>query len=280
MRLAMLVAAATLVGQELDEKILRLIGPDATVVYGVNAHRYRNSKLHGFNPLRDGEIESAVRDLRQLIVVACRYRCGDSLTIFRGDVAYAGLPGVTLYREVPVMLGHAIAFLDSTTGVIGDSDRVKEAIGRWRSAEVDNKAVADAVRKASGSYDNWIVALDPLERFERGSAEGTLDHWESLAKTVREVRGGIRFGAMIDVHVEVTAGSVDDAVGLAALGRWLPGLLQAKGNGRPEMRIVNLIENFAVEARGTSAALSFSISEARLEELAATMNAESSTAHQ
>jgi hypothetical protein len=85
---------------------------------------------------------------------------------------------------------------------------------------------------------------------------------------------------MIDVHVEVTAGSVDDAVGLAALGRWLPGLLQAKGNGRPEMRIVNLIEDFAVEARGTSAALSFSISEARLEELAATMNAESSTAHQ
>ncbi len=65
MKPALLVGAAALmasvlVAAELDDKLIRLIGPDAKFVYGVDLDRHGNSSLNAFFPL------DAVQNVREL----------------------------------------------------------------------------------------------------------------------------------------------------------------------------------------------------------------------
>ncbi|MFN7925836.1 MAG: hypothetical protein U0Q16_37390, partial [Bryobacteraceae bacterium] len=130
-----------------------------------------------------------------------------------------------VYRGVRIWDGdRTLALLDANTGVIGDFGQVGAAIDRWFDGAAPGE-IGDPVRKASGAFDSWIVAIKPLERVrERGQQEPS-SHWEKMAKVVSRVRGGIRLGATIDVSAEADTETPDDAMGLAAIVRWAPGFI-------------------------------------------------------
>ena len=60
-----------------------------------------------------------------------------------------------------------MALLDSTTGIMGDADRVHETVGHWRLELGGSEEIAAKARQFSASYDNWFLALRPLEKLDR-----------------------------------------------------------------------------------------------------------------
>src|SRR6266550_733464 len=115
--LGMAMWTAVLMASDLDPKLLRLIGPDTRAIYGVDVERYRQSKLDSFFPMSTGDTVSADEgNIRQLMVVAL----GEldqplQFMVFRGTLSSGQVENMAL--------------LDSTTGITGDADSVRAAIG-------------------------------------------------------------------------------------------------------------------------------------------------------
>ena len=63
--------------------------------------------------------------------------------------------------------GGSMARLDSTTGIMGDADRVHETVGHWRLELGGSEEIAAKAWQFSASYDNWFLALRPLEKLDR-----------------------------------------------------------------------------------------------------------------
>ena len=85
-----------------------------------------------------------------------------------------------------------------------------------------------------------------------------------FTRLVQEARGGIRLGSIDEVQVDVQMKTAEDAVGLAALSRWLPGMVQMKQFYSPESALADLAENLMVSPTGDTVSLSFAIDESQL----------------
>jgi hypothetical protein len=181
------------------------------------------------------------------------------------SILFRGAPSVPI---VPTNQEASLALLDSSTGIVGDADSVREVIGRWRQEASGSGHVGTKVRELSASYDNWFLVVRPLEKLDRARTASVLKHENDLRTLVEEVRGGIRLGAFNEVSVDVVMKTADDAAALAGISRWLPGFIQLQESHSPEGAIANLAENLAVTANGRIVSISFSISESKLEELA------------
>ena len=139
---------------------------------------------------------------------------------------------------------------------------VRGAIDRWSRQDDAASGVAARADRLSGTYDIWFLAVRPLELSLPEGAK-PLKYRDELVRVIEEVRGGVRLGSLNQMTAEVVARTADDAVTLAALGRWLPGLMQL--NERNELAVfVELAESFAARVEGRSAVLSVSIPEAAI----------------
>jgi hypothetical protein len=178
-------------------------------------------------------------------------------------IVFRGAPSAS-----PTGQDGSMALLDSTTGVLGDANNVREAIARWRQEARGCEELAARVRQLSASYDNWFLAVRPLERLDHGHTPSELKPENDLRGIVEEVRGGVRLGAFNEVSVDVVMKTADDAAALAGISRWLPGFIQLRESHSPESALAALAENLAVTANGRIVSISFSIKESKLEELA------------
>src|SRR6266850_6390455 len=149
-RLGMAMWTAVLIASDLDPKLLRLIGPDTKAIYGIDVARYRHSMLAELFPMSTGF--TADEGKIHLLMVAIHGELDHplQLRVLRGALS-------------PV-LGENVALLDSTTGVTGDEDRVREAIGRWRQEMGATEEIASRVRQLSASFDTWFLVVRPLEK--------------------------------------------------------------------------------------------------------------------
>jgi hypothetical protein len=274
MRLAAKFSAVALttvlMAGEVDPKLLRLIGPDTKTIYGIDVERYRNSKLSKIYPVWLGVLPGeAGKDqqsqIRQLIVATAGGLDREMpLMIFRGALPVSRFQqsGAEEGSEIPFR----VAVLDTATGIAGGVDSVREAMERWRQ-ETSIGDFAAKVRQVSGSYDNWFLAMRPLEQLDDTPRLPGLKRRKELMGVVEEARGGIRFGAVNEVSVEVVMKAPEDAEALVALARWLPGLIEARGAAGPASELINVVENLAVRADGRVVSISFSIAESSVENL-------------
>src|SRR5262249_30541749 len=127
-KLSVAMLTTVLMAAELDPKLMRLIGTDTKLICGIDVERYRSSRLSSFYPvwLCDlcrgfGMDEGQIHQL--LMVQRDGQNRETQLVKFRGAPS---VPIVSTSEEV------SVALLDSTTGIVGDADSVREAIGRWR----------------------------------------------------------------------------------------------------------------------------------------------------
>jgi hypothetical protein len=235
--------AMSLSAAELNPKLLALIGPDASVVVGMDIERYRTSVLNDFFPWYPGPDEGRVR--RMIKILKNAEGAGSALWVFVGT---------------PLSIEDAV--LDATTSVAGDTEGTAEAIRRWNQTEAPGDLAVKA-RRLAETYDNWFVA----DLKERARAAPALKYRQDLMEAVEEVSGGVRLGAVNEVRVEVLMKTTDDATALAALGRWLPGLVLSQQTLGQQSLIAEVADNLEIRAEGRVVSISLALAERKLEEM-------------
>jgi hypothetical protein len=287
--LAVTLLAAPVMGAEVDPRLLRVIGSEAALIFGTDIERYQNSRLSEFYPVRLddvpglAEIEGS-RTIRQLIFATDDLQRASTLILFQSasPLSFIRPPQSSEVAEAVPYRGivlHAVnqasyfALLDTTVGVVGDEENVHLAIDRWNQKDSESREIEAKVRQLSQSYDNWFLAIKPLVSRDEERPASVFKHRDDFIRMIEEVRGGIRLGGLNEVSLEAVVKTADDATGLAAIGRWLPGIIQIKGSGRVESAIADLADNLDIRASGRVVSLSFLLAETKLDELAKSLKA-------
>jgi len=267
-----LYLASVLSAEPLSPRLANIIPSDARSVIGLDFTRYQHSTLRMLYPaLLEGGLAEAlgsegVQQVRQVVVVERSADSGrGSLTILRVSGPLAIASDSALADSGP---NGVVALLDASTAVVGDPGSVQDAVERWNHPS-DESEVAAMSRRMSESYDNWFVAIRPMEGAALTPAgAGNLKYRAAFAGLVEDVSGGIRIGGVDELRADVTLKSADDALAAAALARWLPGLIQMKSPGSLESDLADLAENVKVVTAGQTVSVSFVLDEAKLEILA------------
>jgi hypothetical protein len=199
--------ATVLTAGEIDPRLLRLIGPEARLVYGLDLERYDGTALSKIFPSMQPAarhvigIAGSPEDQHLSVIVTAA-----PMPVLAGD-------DVIVHRGVAVRDSEesARAVLSPSTAVVGRLDRVLEAIDRWLDADVVIGATAAKARDLSRSYDNWFLLLRPLDLSGESPQRSPSKYRVELAQAVEEIRGGLRIGATNDVTIEVVAKSAEEA---------------------------------------------------------------------
>lgn len=273
------LVATVLTAGELEPKILRLIGPEARFVFGLDLERYEGSQLAKVFPSRvehllPSNASEARPQLRSVVGIAISLD-GAPLSVIVTATPMPQLTGdgITLHLGVRVREDEqtATAVLDPSTAVVGRLVEVKDAIERWGLGEPAGGEIAGKVREISRTYDNWFLVVRPLDAKPPDRSGDTrlktqVKYRTELAQAIEEVRVGVRLGAINDITVEVVAKSADEAMALAVIGRYLPGLIAAANPYGPPAGLVESADHITTRAEGRTASLSFSLAESKLEE--------------
>lgn len=261
-KLAVPLFTATLLTAQIDPRIWRLVGPETKMISGIDLNRCRERELSS-SPLCQVQIpypSSAGQ------VISMDEKTGartTSLMILTGLVLAPGKDGQD-GQDAP-----APTLLDSSTAIVGEEETIKSAKERWTRTDPVSDLARDA-RQLADSYDAWFLVKKPLQDLGPPSADGKQKFRAEVERVIEEISGGVRFGPSAEVRIEVHTKSADDAFSLAALGRWLPGIIQLMQPDSDGSRILDLAENFEVHASGQTVRLSFNIPEDKLHELAKT----------
>src|SRR5262249_20860390 len=129
---------------------------------------------------------------------------------------------------------------------------------RYLAGSCSKTTIATRAEELSRSYDAWFFVLKPFKLLNIPGKAPSKYHKE-VVEAIDEVSGGIRVGGGYhDIRAEATTKSPDDAMGLAALARWIPGLVPTNES---DGQFIALMEQYEVRASGNSAVLTFGIPE-------------------
>jgi hypothetical protein len=264
-RLALLCLAAATCALPADDRLLKLVMPDARVVSGVSLTQLKKTpfgrfmlaeyaaatdaafddfvKASGFDPRDDlDEIlfaAPAAGAPRRLLLARGAFApariaelartAGARITPFQGIDIIAKDPGPPEQGTLPQVL----AFLDDSTAVAGDLDDVRAAIGRRDSGAGPSPDIARKVQALSAVSDAWFVSTVPLAELAQSvpAANGGLPPQAGALKAIREASGGVVFGDPVRVSAELVAASAEDAASLADLLRFAAELIQTNRPG-------------------------------------------------
>jgi hypothetical protein len=244
------IFATNLAAAELTPNVLHLIGPEAWVVTGIDLQRYSTSELHHLFPW-----DIATKDMRQVIRIGGVHD-GGQLTVFVGPqpVEQAG----SAFQSTA---------LDPNTTAVGEAGAVQDAIRQWNRSGNPSQLALEA-RSLSGEYDGWFLLLKPLENFTHNDSAPSSKYVTDLIQVVEQVSGGIRFGSVNELEIDIVTRSASDAASLAALVQWMPGLILLNGPGMQERGLIEAAEDLVVRTNGRMVSISFTLSESRVSMLA------------
>jgi hypothetical protein len=276
MRLSGIASLLTLTSiadaEALSAKAALLIPPDARCVIGFDLARYEQSKLATLYPfVLDSRLSEVIEQkgagqLRHLVIIEGAPSSAEMLplTILSGAAA-----DFAPSKDNPsgAFDDGRFAIVDASTAIVGDPQSVREALDRWK-ADGEASELGAAVKRLSENYDNWFVVNRPLDSPEAMEIPvARLRYRRDLADVVEQVRGGVKAGGFDEFHLEAIMKTVDDASGLAALARWIPGFIQMHAPQGLESQLADLAENVVVSASGRTVSLSFQFDENKLDAL-------------
>ena len=253
--------AVSLLSGQVNPRVWRLIGPDARAITGVNLDRYRQTAL--------SESRSTALNL------PFGATGGQAISISGDPKTHRAPLEIIIGDKRPPQLENSQPFpmLDANTAILGDEDGMREAAGRW-NGDAPLSDLAARVRKLAESYDAWILVVKPLDNLDDGLPVPASKYRSEVVRVVEEIAAGIRFGPFYEVRIDVLARTSEDAYSLAALGRWLPGLIQTTDPRGTQSRILDLAENLAVQVAGRTVTLSLGIPEHKLADLLRSLHKE------
>lgn len=288
-----LLLAASVVSAA-DPALLRLVMPEAKVISGANISQFVTSPFGsfllaqlqssepqlrsfilatGFDPLRDvNEVMMAsAADPKEKRGVLLARGVFDPSRI----LAYAKQSGgvAQSYNGVLIMaekqkMDPWIAFLDSSTAVMGDARSVQGVIDRAASGSGPDPELVARVKQASGLYDFWGVSAIPAssfaDRMPNPQLGGILQG--DVIRGVLGTSGGIKFGPSILIAGEAMTRSEKDATALADVVRFFVGMAQMSAQKNLQAAAsMAFLQRLDLKAEGNVMRMSLTIPEADLE---------------
>jgi hypothetical protein len=285
-----------------DPSLLQSVMPDAQVVAGLQVDSAKGSlfgqyvlshlsvndtKLEqftaetGFDPRRDvSEIVVASNwmrntpDNRWIVAANGAFNISKitSTAQANGGVSapYMGVNVVTLMASSSTQVEMGIAFLDSSTALVGDLTSVKAAIDRKKSnAPIDGAVLAKAQSVSSGK-DFWFVTLVPLSNFSGSIPDPNLSGalQGNLLAAINQMSGGIRFGDTVTISAEAVTRSEKDAQALVDVVKFFASLVQLnRQNNSAAGQVATLLDTLQTSTSGNITNISIAIPEQQLEQL-------------
>ena len=204
-----------------------------------------------------------------------------SMDRVRSEVLKSFSGDATEYQGVPILSdtgksNSAIAFLDSSLAVIGPAADVKAAIRRRSHPSGLPVALAEKLKRFSG-YDAWMVAAGPfpVPAAKVPPATAGAPMVETLQR-LESFDAGLRFNPDLEVSVEVVAGTVKDASGIAAIMGWLYSAMQSPANGSGKKDAAGQ-ENGKFEVHGRRILLSLNVPQEKVRAALQQMRAQSAS---
>lgn len=279
--LALLVSATA--GAAVDPDLLKLVMPDAKVLYGIHVQQTLASPFGQFAishlPV-DGPMArftaatgfDVQRDLREILMAsAMPFSPGqnpDALILASGTfatdkfIALATLTGATVsdYHGVAMITtpgrgGQVFAFLDSSTIAIGSEDILRGVIDRRVSQMFFSGPLSQKARDASAAGDAWFATVSPIE-ISSPSSNGF--NPSAIFQSMIESWAGVHFDAGgLTLSAEALTHSPTEAQGLAGMLKLMSGMVK----GTPAAAL----QNAQVTANGSVMRVTLTIAEEDLE---------------
>ena len=188
---------------------------------------------------------------------------------------YQGLNLVTHAAASKSQVDTAIAFLDSSTALVGDLTSVKAAIDRKKSNTPADVSIITKAQTASSGKDFWFVTLVPLSNFAgsipSGNAGGAMQG--NLLAAINQASGGIRFGDTVTISAEAVTRSEKDAQALVDVLKFFAGLVQLNRQQNPAAgQVATLLDTLQTTVSGNITNISLAIPEQQLEQLLNTVH--------
>jgi len=272
-----------------DKQLLGLMMPEAKVLGGMNVLQVRSSPYGQYlltqGPFNDPQFQQFVQatgfdPLNNIteIVAATPGVPGDNsgLAAVRGTfnvaqiVAFVKTTGGTVDESqgAPLILSPdkrmAIALVDSTLAVAGDTNSVIAALARRSAPSALDPALVAKATTLSVTADAWAVTtINPGSvGLQAGKGPNGVDL--SALQNIQQSSAGVKFGTSVNVTAEVVADTPQNADMLASLLRLVVQMAQLNPNSA---EIATLTQSLAIKTDGSAIEVSLSIPEDLLEQL-------------
>ena len=282
-----------------DPALLSLVMPEARIVTGIQVDQSKASKFGQFVLSRitdNADLQKFVsesgfdptHDLREIVVASTGLDGMGALVIGRGSfqkdrilIAAKTNGGVaSTYKGIELVSAgtgtslSTIAFLDTSTALVGDAASVKSAIDRRMSGSAGlNATLVAKAREAGSVHDAWFVTLAPLADFLNGkmgdaSLGGAMQG--NLLEKVKQASGGVKFGTTeVGLGFEAVTPTDKDASALADVLRFLASMLQSnQGSNDPKTsKAASLAQSMKLTTVANVMKMSLSIPEVDIERM-------------
>ena len=278
-----------------DDELLRLVSPDARVLAGIHVTQVKKTPFGRFalaefsasqDEAYDGFVKASGFDPRTNLeeIVVATSATGDrdhKLIVARGtfvparivELARSAGAAVDPYQGIDVIssaaaaaapqgIPLAFAFLSNSIALAGDPASVRAAIDRRSAGGGPNPKLATRVNSVSASSDAWFVSTVPVAELVAGlpgaNLKGALEG--DALKSIEQASGGAVFGDAVQVSAELVTQTAEDASNLAAVIKFLSGLVESKPGAQQ-----TLLSGLNLKADGKLLKLALSVPESELE---------------
>ncbi len=288
-----------------DAALLNLMMPDAKVIAGANVDQAKTSPFGAYVLARmqpdDPDFAKFVsatgfdprRDVREIVIasndalsptahwllaakgafdparVTAAARAGGSALIrYKGIDVISGAPISSIDPHV------AVAFLDSSTVVIGELPEVEAAIARRKAQAAASASMAASlfrkVGEVSARNDFWFSTVVPLSAFAGAMPDANLAGAMkgNLLGSIQQASGGLKFGSTMELSVEAIMKSPQDAAALVDVVKFLAGLIQTnRQKDTTAAQVSTLLDSLQAESRENIMTMHLAIPEPALESM-------------
>jgi hypothetical protein len=285
-----------------DPTLLQMVMPDAQVVAGLQVDSAKSSLFGqyvlshlsvndtqleqftsetGFDPRHDvNEIvigsnwKSNTPDNRWIVAAHGAFnipKITSTAQAHGGVIApYQGIDVVTHLSSSDAQVDTVLAFLNSSTVLVGDLTSVKAAIDRKKSNTPTDASIVTKAQSTSSGKDFWFVTLVPLSNFSASipdpNVSGAMKG--NLMAAINQTSGGIRFGDTVTISAEAVTRSEKDAQALVDVVKFFAGLVQLNRQKDPTAgQVATLLDTLQTSTAGNITTISIAIPEAQLEQL-------------
>lgn len=300
---SLLVLGSMSLFASVDNGLLSMVPADARIVSSIDVLQARSSDFGQYllNKSQNEDTDFADfirqtgfdprRDLQNLIFESSGPRGDRAQSRFailaRGNfdpdriMGAAKTKGATVqtYQGVELLLPHgnsggqttAVAFPDVDVAIMADLATMHQILANRSTPSVLDPALQQKIDQV-GNNDAWFVSLTGgsfLGHHVASEKKGPPAQAMQALQSILASSGGVRFGNTVDLTINATARSPQDATSLEDVVRFFASMLQMQRQKDPRAAILaSALDNMTLAVQGNNLLLAVSIPEKSMEQLA------------
>lgn len=277
----------------LDQQLLDLVMPDAKVMAGVNVTSAKNSTFGQYvlshMPAADQGLQNLIattgfdprQDLTEILAAGAGQGSKSGLVLARGNFNVPQITaaaknqqvqtydGATLLTSTNPKDNGAVAFLNGSIAIAGDTASVKAALDRQTNPAPIDPAIATEAQTLSAANDAWsLTTTSPTALLPAAAtANAPANQVTTLLANVQSASGGMKFN---DQNVTVTGQAIADTPQNAgALGdviRLIVTLVTTNAGANAQAAAAaQVLQSLQITTDGNAVNMSLNVPESQLE---------------